>query len=81
MPTQPLSLASFARREVTRGKPASASNKASSTGVPHDRKALPTAWAFISMFVMKCHRFMRLRRAAAELNALSDHALKDIGQQ
>jgi uncharacterized protein YjiS (DUF1127 family) len=31
------------------------------------------------MCARKYHCFMRMRRAAAELNGLSDHALKDIG--
>jgi uncharacterized protein YjiS (DUF1127 family) len=80
MPTQPLNLASFARSEVTRGEPAGASNsKTSSAGASHDRKVLATTRAFVSTCARKYHSFMRMRRAAAELNALSDHALKDIG--
>jgi uncharacterized protein YjiS (DUF1127 family) len=80
MPTQPLNLASFARSEVTRGEPAGASNsKTNSTGASRGHKALAMAWAFVCMSARKYHRFMKMRRAAAELNALSDHALKDIG--
>jgi uncharacterized protein YjiS (DUF1127 family) len=80
MPTQPLNLASFARSEVSRGEPPRGLNsKTGSTGAPRDRKALATAWAFVCTCAKKYHRFMRIRRAAAELNALSDHALKDIG--
>jgi uncharacterized protein YjiS (DUF1127 family) len=77
MPTQPLNLASFARSEVSRGEPSGGSS--SSTRAPRDRKALAAAWAFVCRYAKKYHRFMRMKRAAAELNALSDHALKDIG--
>jgi uncharacterized protein YjiS (DUF1127 family) len=80
MPTQPLNLTSFARSEVSRGEPPRGSySKTSSTGTPQDRRALATAWAFVCMCARKYHCFMRMRRAAAELNGLSDHALKDIG--
>ncbi len=83
MPTQPLNIASYARSKVSIGAPSHASNsKARSTGAPHDRKTRTTvraAWAFLCLCARKYRCLMKTRQAVAELGALSDHALKDIG--
>jgi uncharacterized protein YjiS (DUF1127 family) len=83
MPTQSLNLASFKRSEVSIGEPPHASNsKARSRGTPRDHKVLATvqgAWEFLCGCAKKYRRLMKTRQAVSELNALSDHALKDIG--